>query len=98
MTTIPNPTPATKLVLVVMHGTGCDVLTNQLIDAGHRVTTFSSIGGFFRRKQTTLLIGVDANRVESALDIVRAACPTPPGSDEHYATIFVLKAGQFLPL
>jgi uncharacterized protein YaaQ len=88
---------STKLLLVVMHG-GCGRLVDQLLEADYRVTQFSSVGGFLRRKHTTLLIGVPGHEVEKALTLIRAACPTPPDADEHNATLFVLDAGQFIHL
>ncbi len=86
----------TKLIFVILRGADRDVLIQYLNDAGYRVTEFSSMGGFLRRKSTTLLIGVPADQVEPALAIIRQQCPTPPGADEHRATIFVMNAAQNL--
>ena len=84
---------STKLILVFLRGGGCDKLVHQLLDASFRVTTFSSTGGFFRRRHTTLLIGAPADQVDHALALIREHCPTPPGADQHSATVFVLRAG-----
>ncbi|NDJ75367.1 MAG: hypothetical protein GYB65_03830 [Chloroflexi bacterium] len=84
----------TKLILTILKGTDCEALIQHLTDAGFEATHFSSIGAFFRRKSSTLLIGVPADEVETALAIIRQHCPTPPDADEHNATIFVLSAGQ----
>lgn len=88
----------TKLLLVILRGSSCDKLLSRLLDAHFAVTTFSSVGGFFRRQSTTLLIGVPAEQVEQALSIIRVTCPTPPGADEHHATIFVIGAGEFVQI
>lgn len=88
----------TKLLLVIVRGTSCDRLLSRLLDAHYAVTTFSSVGGFFRRRSTTLMIGVQADQVEQALALIRANCPTPEGADEHHATIFVLNAGTFVQI
>lgn len=85
-----------KLILVIVRGSGCEKLDHQLVDAGFRVTEFSSMGGFLRRRSTTLLIGLQEEQVESALQIIRAFCPSAPEADEHNATIFVLNAGQLV--
>jgi uncharacterized protein YaaQ len=82
-----------KLILVILHDARCDPLIDRLLDAGYHVTTFSSIGAFFRRKHITLMIGCAAEKVEAALAIIRAMYQTPPDADEHYATIFVVDAG-----
>ncbi len=84
-----------KLILVILRCSS-DKLVHQLNDASFRVTEFSSIGGFLRHKYTTLVIGARPERVESALELIRKACPTPPGAEVHNATIFVLNAGQVI--
>lgn len=85
-----------KIILVILHGGVCDKLSHYLIDAGFRVTEFSSTGGFLRRKSTTLIVGVSEDKVEEGLALIRNACPTSENSAEHNATIFVLDAEQFL--
>lgn len=87
-----------KLLLVILRGGSCDKLLSRLLDAHFAVTTFSSMGGFFRRQSTTLLIGVPNEHVEAALTLIRTTCPTARGADEHQATIFVLDAGRFVQI
>ncbi|MCD4685849.1 MAG: cyclic-di-AMP receptor [Anaerolineae bacterium] len=87
---------ANKLLVVIVRGNTRETLISRLKDAGYRVTTFSSVGGFLRRHSTTLLVGLPADQVETALTMIRTTCPTPQGTDEHTATIFVLRAGQFV--
>jgi uncharacterized protein YaaQ len=88
---------STKLIIVVVRK-GHDALLHNLLDAGFRVTEFSSLGGFLRRRSDTLLVGVDAERLDEALQIIRQTCPTPPGADEHSATLFVLNAGRVVTI
>lgn len=89
---------STKLILVVLRGGDREKLIHRLLDAGYRVTEFSSMGGFLRRKSTTLLIGVPPEQTEHALTLIREMCPSPPDADEHSATLFVLHAGQFISI
>jgi uncharacterized protein YaaQ len=89
---------STKLILVVLRGGDRESLIHLLLDAGYRVTEFSSMGGFLRRKNTTLMIGVPPEQTEQALALIRETCPTPPNADEHSATIFVIHAGQFISI
>ncbi len=93
MTTTPQETPS-RLMLIVVRDEARKQLVNCLLEANFRVTEFSSTGGFFRRGNTTLLIGMDAARVNEALSIIRTQCPTPENADEHTATVFVLPARQ----
>jgi uncharacterized protein YaaQ len=88
---------STKLIIVVVRREH-DALLRNLLDAGFHVTEFSSLGGFLRRRSDTLLIGVDAQRLDEALRIIRQTCATPPGADEHSATVFVLHAGQWVTI
>jgi uncharacterized protein YaaQ len=83
---------STKLILIILRGADRDKLVHRLHDADFRVIEFASMGGFLRRKNITLLIGLPADRVDAALAIIRDTCPTPPGADEHSATIFVMNA------
>lgn len=85
-----------KLVIAIVRSGDHDALLRHLLDAGFRVTEFSSVGGFLRRKSVTLLVGVQAERLDEALALIRQTCPTPPDADEHRATVFVLAAGQLV--
>lgn len=87
-----------KLIIVVVRSGDHDALLRHLLDAGFRVTEFSSLGGFLRRKSATLLVGVPAEQLGDALALIRQTCPTPPDADEHRATIFVLNAGQLVAI
>ncbi|HEX3051747.1 MAG TPA: cyclic-di-AMP receptor [Aggregatilineaceae bacterium] len=86
-----------KLILVILRGDG-DKLTQILTDQDYRVTEFSSVGGFLRRRHTTLLIGVADEQVDTALGLIREANPATATTDEHYATIFVLDAESFVSI
>ncbi|NLX10197.1 MAG: hypothetical protein GXY36_11115 [Chloroflexi bacterium] len=88
----------TKLILVVLRSGGCEKLNNRLLDEGYRVTEFASTGGFLRRGNTTLFIGVSDEQVEHVLALMREACTEmgEAAEGEHNATVFVLDARQFI--
>ena len=69
---------------------------------GFSVTRVSTTGGFWRRGNSTLLIGVDDDKIDQALDIIDAhAGPqvdthsAPASPPPHRATIFVLNVDSF---
>lgn len=97
-TPTPDTSTDTRLLIVILRGHRVSKLRPHLLDAGFRVTEFSSLGGFLRQNSTTLLVGVAADEVEHALDLIRTHAPTPKGAPEHTATIFQLAAGQFVSL
>ena len=63
-------------------------VSRALTAEDYRVTLIASTGGFLRRGQSTLLIGVEDERVNHALEIIRdntvrgkqhvPDCPRPP--------------------
>jgi len=69
-----------------------------LTSADYRVTCIASTGGFLRRGQSTLLIGVEDERVERGLQIIRESCSTPTDANTKRATVFVLKVDQYTHL
>ncbi len=83
-----------KLLLAIIRDRDDVSVSDALSHANVRVTRIASTGGFLRRGNVTLLIGVEDERVQAVLDLVRSACGEPePG--QHRATVFVLKAEQF---
>ncbi len=85
-----------KLILAIVPDTSSDAVSQALTSHNFRVTGIASTGGFLRRGRTTLLIGVEDEQLEQALEQIRAALPpAPPDSKESRAVIFVLKVDHF---
>jgi uncharacterized protein YaaQ len=87
-----------KLLLAIVSAEAVDPLTHSLVDNGFYVTQISSMGGFLRRGSATLVIGVDEAQVDDALALFRQVCEPLSHTDSHPATVFVLKASQFLQI
>lgn len=49
-------------------------LLNTLIEAGHRATRLASTGGFLRKGNTTLLLGVRNEDADEVLGIMHEMC------------------------
>ena len=86
----------TKLILAIVSADAVEPVSRALVEKHFTVTQISSVGGFLRRGNTTLVIGVDEAQVENVLSIMRAVCAPHSKPDGHAATIFVLEAGQFV--
>jgi uncharacterized protein YaaQ len=84
-----------KLIVAILHDTDGGPALQALTEAGFRVTRIASTGGFLRRGNATLLIGVEGGQVPAALQILRehSAPPVDPGLKR--AAIFVLKVDGF---
>jgi len=63
-----------KLLIAVVQDKDSNRLSQALVKEGFRATKLASTGGFLRAGNTTFLIGVDDDRVEDALNIIRANC------------------------
>lgn len=63
-----------KLILAVVEDDDAARLMDALIDNDFSATKLASTGGFLLRGNTTLLIGVNDDRVPQVLDIVRETC------------------------
>jgi len=83
-----------KLVIVIVRDVDAGPVIERLVARQYRVTRVASTGGFLRRGNVTLLIGVGGQRVQPIIDILQDTCSTPePG--QHRATIFVVDASHF---
>jgi uncharacterized protein YaaQ len=83
-----------KMIILIIKDHDSDVITQALTSAAYRVTRVASTGGFLRSGVVTLLLGVRDERVESALDLIRAKL-TPLPSGEKRATLFVVPVERF---
>jgi uncharacterized protein YaaQ len=79
-----------KLIVAIVHHTDGEDILQALTGEHFSVTRIASSGGFLRRRNATLLIGVEAERVQAAVRLIRehSAPPIDPGLKR--AAIFVL--------
>ena len=75
-----------KMIVAIVQGEDAGQLGQTLSAAGVSTTRFASSGGFLQQGNATLLIGVDDERVEGVVRIIRDNCrernryltPMPP--------------------
>ena len=60
-----------KMVMSVVHPEDAQELTKRLNQVGFRVTQAATQGGFLRRGNVSLLIGVEEKDVDQVMDIIR---------------------------
>ena len=84
-----------RLIIALLRDADGEEVLRALLEAEYRVTRIASTGGFMRRGNSTLLIGVEKERVETAIQLIRnhSAPAIDPGLKR--ATVFVLKVDQF---
>lgn len=84
-----------KLLLIILGDVEAEAAVKKLVEAGFRVTRLASTGGFLRRGNATLMMGVEEAKVEQALGILRAELPAPVTAGVRRATIFVLNVVRY---
>jgi uncharacterized protein YaaQ len=91
-----------KLLMGIVRDDFAADVTFALNNKGYSVTRISTTGGFWRRGNVTLLVGVDDTQIDDALQIINAHAGPEP-SVEHApashppsrATVFVLDVDSF---
>jgi uncharacterized protein YaaQ len=83
-----------KLVIAIISDRSDAPVMERLAAEGYRVTRVASTGGFVRRGNVTLFIGVPDEQEQAVIDLLRKT-PHPPEAGRHRATIFVLDARHF---
>jgi uncharacterized protein YaaQ len=83
-----------KMIIAILRDVDSDPVTRELTAGHFRVTRIASTGGLLRRGVTTLLIGVDDEKVEAAIQVLKENC-SPAAEGEKRATIFVVPVERF---
>lgn len=65
-----------RLVIAVVQDQDVHRLLERLNDKRYSATKLASTGGFLRQGNTTLLIGVEAGKVQEVVDIIKDTCQT----------------------
>lgn len=84
-----------KLIFVILRDSDATAVLDNLVTNGFRATRIASSGGFMRQGNTTLIIGTEADKVDSAISCIKGACGPTPTDGSHRATIFVMNAARY---
>ena len=84
-----------KLVVVILNDADAEGVLRRLMEAGYQATRISSTGGYLRRGNTTLLMGMEEDKVEGALEVIRANTQPPIDAGQRRATVFVLNLSRY---
>ncbi len=63
-----------KLVIAVIQDKDSSRLSNALMKEGFRATKLASTGGFLRAGNTTFMIGIEDDRVQEVMQLIKANC------------------------
>jgi len=65
-----------KLLMAIVQDRDVPALSRALLQAGYRFTRIGSTGCFLREGNTTIVMGLEDDRVDAALAVVDANCHT----------------------
>ena len=63
-----------KLIIAIIHDEDAHDLVEKLTEQQYGVTKLASTGGFLRSGNTTLLIGVEKEKIDHVIDIIKETC------------------------
>lgn len=97
-----------KLIITILPDENTEAVSRALTSSNFRVTQIASTGGFLRKGASTLLIGLDDEKVDIAIDIIRSNSHTNTENSESSAssthengkstTIYVINVSQFIQI
>ncbi|MGE5124021.1 MAG: cyclic-di-AMP receptor [Acidobacteriaceae bacterium] len=85
-----------KLMIAIVNDEDYDKIAHQLTEEEYRVTCIASTGGLFRRGSTTLLIGLEEEKIKRATEIIQENSTSTEGPGTHKAAIFVLNIKEYI--
>ena len=85
-----------KLMIAIVNDADYDKIARLLTDEQYRVTCIASTGGLFRRGSTTLLIGLEEDKIERAVEIIKQNSAGTDGPGTHKAAIFILNIKEYI--
>lgn len=63
-----------KLVIAIVQDEDSTEVISALTDEDYRVTKLSTTGGFLKSGNTTLMVGIEEDKVQSVIDIIKSIC------------------------
>ena len=80
-----------KLVIAIVEDEDSMDLIDALTDGKYRVTKLATTGGFLKSGNTTLMVGVEEEKVKGVIDIIKDICKK---RKEILATPTTLSGGE----
>jgi uncharacterized protein YaaQ len=83
-----------KMIIAILKDDDTEAVLQALTTGGLRVTRVATTGGFFRKGNTTLLIGVENEQVDTAIKMLREKT-TPAQDGSKRGTVFVVPVDHY---
>lgn len=83
-----------KLIITILPRSVRDNVSLALTEQKFRVTQIASTGGFLRRGNATLLVGVDDDQLDEAISIIKGM--VDESKSKQKGVLFVVKVDKFI--
>lgn len=84
-----------KMIVCIIQDKDKEVVSKALNQSGFRATLLSSTGAYFRKGNTTMLIGVNEDQVDEVIQNIKDNCSQPDDPQMKRATLFVMNINRF---
>lgn len=84
-----------KMIVAIIRDSDNESVSQALVKDGFRVTRIASTGGFLRRGSSTLMIGVEDDRVDAAIQVLKDNTTPPDETSAKRATLFVIPVEHY---
>ena len=86
-----------KLIIAIVQDEDSGRLLTGLMNKGFGVTKLATTGGFLRAGNTTLLIGIDDNRLDEAIEAIESVCKSRKQMTTPSTGTTGVSAGGYVP-
>ncbi len=83
-----------KLIITIIPDNVCDTVSLALTERKFRVTQIASTGGFLRKGNSTLLVGVDDEQLDEATAVIKQTVDN--SNNKQKGVLFVVKVDKFI--
>ena len=84
-----------KMIVAILRDQDTIPVSNRMVELGFNVTRIDSTGGFLRQGRSTLMIGLDDEVVDQAIQEINEICSPTVELYLRRAMIFVLDIEHF---
>jgi uncharacterized protein YaaQ len=84
-----------KMIVAIIRDSDNEAVSQALVTSGFRVTRIASTGGFLRRGSSTLMIGVEDDKVDAAIQVLKDNTAPPEETVAKRATLFVIPVEHY---
>lgn len=84
-----------KMIVTTLPDADNQMVSEALTSHGYRVTTISSTGGFLSSGTSTLMIGVQDDQVEDAIQMIKSNCTPSIEAGLKRGSLFVINVARF---